>query len=156
MKKGLIVALGLMAVVLLSGCGKNNPEWEVDVHKVSLEDLQWKTSLATEDLDALEELLFPVSYSYETYQLEDWSIADAGEHVYGLAYHKLLPVHESMVSREVTSSEVEDWMIYTRADLTLADGSIVPVLYINDLNTLQYGFAAVYGDTETTLYTFSY
>ena len=157
MKKGLVLALGLMAVMLLAACGnKNNPSGEVDVHKVSLEDLKWKSSLVSDDLDALDELLFPTSYSYETYQLEDWSISDAGEYVYWDADHRLLPIHESMVSREVTSSSVEDWMIYTRVDLTLDDGSIVPVLYINDLDTLQYGFAAVYGDTDTTLYTFSY
>ena len=157
MKKWLIVAFGLMVVMLLSGCGnKWNSESEVAVQKVSLEDLYGKTSLTTEDLNALDELLFPASYSYETYQLEDWSIADAGEYVYTDTDHILLPIHEKMVNREITSSSIEDWMIYTRADLTLDDESIVSALYINDLNTLKYGFAAVYTDTDTTLYTFSY
>ena len=160
MKKGLVVVFGLMAVMLLSGCGNNGnePTIEPEVHKVSLEELYGKVSLDLNDLDAIDELLFPTSYSYEAYQLEDWSIDDAGEYVYpeGVDHKLLLPIHGSMVSREITSSSVEDWMIYTKANLMLDNGKTATVLYINDLETLQYAFASVSDETKTILYTFNY
>ena len=131
MKKGLIVVFGLMAVVLLSGCGNKNNQEEVVVHEVSLGDIYGKTSLTLEDLDAIESLLLPVSYSYETYELVNWSLSDSGEYVYSSG-DKLLPIHESVASRELLDSSVEDGMIYTKVNLTLNDGKRVPMLYIND------------------------
>ena len=160
MKKGLLVAFGLMAVMVLSACNNGGKSWweEPVVRSVSLNDLYGKTALTLEDLNNLENLAFPTSYSYETYNLADWSIIAADEYTYPTdgSSKWLLPIHESMVSREITSSSMEDWMIYTKADLTLNDGTVVPVLYINDWETLKYSFAAIYGETDTTLYTFSY
>ncbi|MBQ5944894.1 hypothetical protein IJL65_00330 [bacterium] len=41
-----------------------------------------------------------------------------------------------MASREVISSGIEDGMIYTLADVTLQDDTVVTILYIHDPETL--------------------
>lgn len=170
MKKGLILVFGFMVVILMSGCdnsSKNQPnnsenqpvvEPVVVINSASLDKIYGKTSLGLDDLNVIDELLFPVSYSYEAYKVEDWSISDTGEYVYPdwIDHKLLLPIHESMVSREIYSSSVEDWFIYTKARLVLDGGETVSVVYINDVKTLQYAFASVSNDDETILYTFSY
>ena len=70
MKKGLLVAFGLMAVVLLSACGNKEVVDNQNDGK-SLENMYGNLSFTMEELDVLEEKLFPVSYSYTTYLKED-------------------------------------------------------------------------------------
>ena len=98
-----------------------------------------------DDLDRIDDTLFPVSYNYETYRWEDEDKSDSGSHTYpeDIDHHLLLPIHEKMESREVVSSGIEDGMIYTIVNATLQDGSVVSILYINDPVTLQYIAASV-------------
>ena len=172
-----------MTVVFLSACGNKNQENvnvendNVDVEQVN--EVSWeetdvdaveedinsesdsdytKTSLTVEDLDQIDATLFPLSYKYETYRWEDEDTSDSGDYTYpeDVDHSLLLPIHKDMESREIVSSGIEDWMIYTIVNATLKDGSIVSILYINDPVTLKYIAASVNGDTETTLYSFEY
>ena len=156
MKKGLIVAFGLMAVVLLSGCGNKTQEANPWKEVKTLDEMQWSLSLTMDELDVLEEKLFPVSYVYTTYQNDGGNISGTGEYVYLADDEYLLPVEEHIVSKEMSSSEVNNAMVYSTIDAKLDDGSEVSILYINDPETLKYSFATVYAENETTLYTFSY
>ena len=153
MKKGLIVALGLMAVVLLSGCGNKVVD---NQSSKSLDDMYWNISFTMDELDVIEEKLFPVSYLYTTYSTEDWNISGSGEYVYVKNDKYLLPIEAYAVSKEISSSEVNNALVYSTVNLTLEDESQVSVLYINDPETLKYLFATVYGEDETTLYAFNY
>lgn len=154
MKKGLIVAFGLMTVVLLSGCG--NKEVETPNENVPVDNSYENVSLTLDELDSLEESLFPVAYTYTTYQKEDWSISDSWEYTYLPDDKYLIPIEEELASRELSTSEVKNGMVYSMVDAKLADDSMVSILYINEPGTLKYYFATVYGETETTLYTFTY
>lgn len=158
MKKGLIVTLGLMAVVLLSGCG--NKVVDKDVNKLdggeTFDETYWNLSFTMDELKDLEERLFPVSYSYTTYQKEDWSVVVSGVYVYLPDDKYLLPVEGYVVEEELSSSEVVNDMVYSMVDAKLDNDNMVSILYINDPQTLKYAFATVYGDDETTLYTFNY
>ena len=159
MKKGLIVAFGLMAVVLLSGCGSKddgnkagNSVWGGK----SIDNMYEGVSFTLDELDSLEERLFPVSYSYTTYNKEDWSITDFWEYIYQTGDNHLLPIEEKLVDREVSSSEVKNGMVYSMVDAKLDENNVVSILYINNPETLKYSFATLYAENETTLYTFSY
>lgn len=169
-----------MTVVFLSACGDKNVNDVEDntatqINEENTENVGWdteventenvennseyvKTSLTAEDLDQIDETSFPVSYEYEVYRWEDESTSDAGSYTYpeGVDHKLLLPIHADMVSREVISSWIEDWMIYTMVNATLKDESVVSILYINDPVTLQYIAASVNNDMETTLYSFAY
>lgn len=159
MKKWLVVIGVLIMAIFLSACSKNG--WYGDINEsevVSLDNIYGKASLTVSDLDTIDKLLFPSSYSYQAYELSDWSISSAGSYKYEEDYNHslLLPIHDWMVSREVVSSKSEDGMIYTMVNITLWSGKTVPVLYINDLDTLKYKFASVYEESRTILYTFNY
>ena len=154
MKKGLIVAFGLMAVVLLSGCG--NKEVNNQNDGKSLDGLQWNLSFTVDELNVIEEKLFPVSYAYTTYQNEDWSISDSGYYIYLPEDEHLLPIEKYVVDKKISSSEVKKGLVYSMVDATLDWGNVISILYINDPETLKYSFATVYGSNETTSYTFSY
>ena len=159
MKRWLVVIGVLIMAIFLSACSKNG--WEGGINRsgvVSLDNIYGKTSLTISDLDAIDTLLFPSSYSYQAYELSDWSISSAGSYEYDANYNHslLLPIHDWMVSREVVSSKSEDGMIYTMVNIVLWSGKTVHVLYINDLETLKYEFASVYEESRTILYTFNY
>lgn len=173
-----------MTVVFLSACGNKGQENvnvennDVDieqVNEISGEDVEsetldedldvdnggteyTKSSLTVEDLDYIDDTLFPAGYNFETYRWEDEDTSDSGSHMYpdGVDHRLLLPIHEEMESREIVSSGIEDGMIYTIVNATLKDGLIVSILYINDPVTLKYVAASVNGDAETTLYSFIY
>jgi hypothetical protein len=57
-----------------------------------------------------------------------------------------------MVSREVTSSGIEDDMIYTLTNITLEDGNVLHVLYVNEPDTLFYRAISIQNENLTTLY----
>lgn len=153
MKKWLIVAFGLMALALLSGCG--NKVVDNQVNSKSLDDMYGNISFTMDELDVLEKKVFPVSYLYTTYNA-DWDISGSGEYTYLSKDKYLLPIEEHAVSKEISSSETNNGLVYSTVDLTLDDGSQISVLYINDPETLKYSFATVYGESETTLYAFNY
>ena len=159
MRRRLVVVSVLVMAISLSACSKN--EWGGIFwwgSELTLDDIYGKTSLTVNDLKTIDELLFPKWYSYQTYQLSDWSISDAGDYKYenDVDHSLLIPIHDWMVSREIVSSNAEKNMIYTKVNVTLSDDKIVPVLYINDIDTLKYVFATVYTDKETIMYTFNY
>ena len=154
MKKGLIVVFGLIAVVLLSGC--RNKEVENQNSGKSVDDMHGNISFTMDELEVLEEKLFPVSYAYTTYKREEGTLLGSGEYTYLSNDKYILPVEEHIVSKEISSSEVSNGMIYSTVDAKLDDGSSVSILYINDLETLEYTFATLYAENETTLYMFNY
>lgn len=179
MKKSLIVMLGLVMATFLAACQDqpvDNPDVDnnvvIDANEV---DNWWdadngedvdngeeaqakKTSLTIEELDDIDASLFPTSYTYETYNWDENGTSESGEYVYpeDIDHSLLIPVHATMASREITSSSIEDGMIYTVANVTLQDGTVLSVLYINDPVTLQYVAASVNSEKETSLYTFQY
>ena len=174
--------LGLMTVVFLSACGDKKQEVIVENDNVNVEQVNedlneenvensdenleiddseteyTKSSLRIEDLEQIDDVLFPVSYNYEVYKWEDEDTSDSGTYTYpeNVDHSLLLPIHADVVSREVVSSSIEDGMIYTIVNATLKDDSVVSILYINDPVTLKYIAASVNGDSETTLYSFVY
>lgn len=183
MKKGLIAMFGLMAITCLAACDNNasdqpdveNPDTQVvdaNITNNQWEENQWnelnpeesradlyaKTSLTNEDFDEIDASLFPISYTYETYNWETWEMTDSGEYTYpeDIDHSLLLPIHATMIERSIESSSIEDDMIYSSTTATLQDGTIVSILYINNPATLQYVAASVNNGSETSLYTFSY
>ena len=151
MRKLLLVLISFVALFLLTACWKKNL-WNVD----SLEDLREKTALTLEDLDRISENRFPVSYRYNVYKWEEE--IETWEYVYPENMDKklLLPIQETMVNREVISSETSYGRINTIVDVTLQNGESYPVLYIVDPDTLKYLGASLTTPTTTTLYTFDY
>ena len=159
MKKWLVVIGVLIMAIFLSACSKNGWDKGIDESEViSLDNIYGKTSLTVSDLDIIDKLLFPSSYSYQAYELSDWSISSAGSYEYETDHNHslLLPIHDWMVSREIVSSKSEDGMIYTMVNVVFWGDKTVHVLYINDLETLKYEFASVYEENRTILYTFNY
>jgi hypothetical protein len=61
-----------------------------------------------------------------------------------------------MASREVTSSGIEDGMIYTLTRITLQDDTEIEVLYINDPVTLNFVAVSSMNSGVSTLYQFNY
>jgi hypothetical protein len=68
----------------------------------------------------------------------------------------LTPENHHMVDREVTSSGIEDGMIYTEVRGTMDDGRTINVLYVVDPETLNFVAANVEDGDITTNYQFSY
>lgn len=165
MKKNLILMLGLASIVLLAGCGKNEPveeseqipdQGEINANTVDQDHLDWtKTSLTIADLEHIEETLPPLSYIYETYDMNSQSVVNSGS--YKVAEWEepvfFIPEYATMADREVTSSGIEDDMIYTMTKLTLQDGTELNVLYVNEPDTLFCRAISVENWSQTTLYT---
>lgn len=113
-----------------------------------------KTSLTVEDIEHIEEVLPPLSYTYKTINkateevVDEWTYTapDSDEN------KLIIPEYETMVSREVTSSWIEDEMIYTLVNLTQEDGKVISVLYVNDPETLFTRAISVETDETSTLY----
>jgi len=166
MKKNLLLVLGLSAI-LLAGCGQTEPVDEsnqpLDQDEIAANandqtennHPEWvKTSLTVEDLEQIEQTLPPLSYVYETYDMQAQTIANSGS--YEVAEWETpvfsIPEYETMVSREVTNSWIEDDMIYTLTDITLEDGSVLQVLYVNEPDTLFCRAISVQNGDLNTLY----
>ena len=81
----------------------------------------------------------------------------SGRHVYNrmeLGY--LTPEYSNITDREVTSSGIEDGMIYTTVKATLDDGKQIDILYIVNPETLDFVAASIEDGDITTNYQFSY
>ena len=115
-------------------------------------------SLDAEELDNIDLELFPKSYTYKTYTKGDFTLVDTGTYTYpeDVDHDLLLPIQEGMAKRDVVNSYSEDWMIYTSVDITLQDGRMFSVLYVNDEETNKYISASLDSSTGTTLYSFHY
>ena len=154
MKKVLSLVAVLAAwTLVLTGCNKTENVDEVNETPVVEAST---TSLDLGGLISITENNFPKSYTFTKYNMATNESEGEGRHVYnGVELGFLTPEYSNIVDREVTSSGIEDGMIYTMVDGKLGDES-VSILYINDPDTLRYAFATVYRESETTLYTFSY
>lgn len=120
-------------------------------------DNEIKTSLTLADLNEIEILSFPLSYSYERYWREDSEPSDSGTYVYPEGDHwLLLPIYENIVSKEVVDSESDWWWIYTVVNAVLDDESERSIVYMNDPVTLRYVAATVSDGEWSTLYSFNY
>lgn len=114
-----------------------------------------KTSLTNEDIDHIEEILPPLSFDYETWNIADETMVESGHYDYPAdleTWYVFIPEHATMASREVVSSWIEDGMIYTLADVTLQDDTVVTVLYIHDPETLFVRAITVENGNYTTYY----
>ena len=164
MKKSVALMLGFMLVATLAGCGQKEVSEEptetlepavVEEETVNQDHPEWvKTSLTLEDLEKIEESMPPLSYEYQTYDMQAESVVDTGS--YEVAEWEeakfFIPEYETMVSREVVSSAIEDDMIYTTVKMTLEDGTVLNVLYINEPDTLFCRAISVENWDKTTLY----
>ena len=136
---------------------ENFDNWEVDMNGGD-EQVYAKTSLTVEDLNEIDSVLFPAWYNYQVYDSQTWDPKDQWEYVYpeDVSHTLLLPIHATMANREIISSSIEDWNIYTLANVELQDGTTAMVLYINSPVTLEYLSASVNTDSEVILYGFNY
>ncbi len=164
MKKNLLLMLYLSVIVLLAGCGQNEPienqdqipdQGEIATDTVDQDHPERvKTSLTVADLEHIEETLPPLSYAYETYDMQAQTITNSGN--YKVAEWEdpvfSIPEYEHMVSREVTNSWIEDDMIYTLTDITLDDGNKLQVLYVNEPDTLFCRAISIQNGDLSTLY----
>ena len=114
------------------------------------------TSLSLEELMNIMENNFPKAYDYSitnisTNENKKWT------HVYTsdeLGF--LTPEYSNIVDREITSSGIEDDMIYTLVKATLDDGKQIDVLYIVDPVTFKFVAANIEDGDVMTNYQFTY
>lgn len=119
---------------------------------------EWaKTSLDLGELIGLIETHFPKSYTYTKYNNATNESEGEWKYVYDrMELGFLTPENHHMVDREVTSSGIEDGMIYTEVKGTMDDGRTINVLYVVDPETLNFVAANVEDGDITTNYQFSY
>lgn len=119
---------------------------------------EWaKTELDLGELIGLIETHFPKSYTFTKYNAATNQSEGEGRHVYNrmeLGY--LTPDYSNIVDREVTSSGIEDGMIYTMVKATLDDGRQIDVLYIVNPETLDFVAANIEDGDISTNYQFDY
>ena len=158
MKKVLSLFAVLAAwTLVLTGCNKSGDVNEENVDETPAVETAQKQSLDLGELIGLIETHFPKSYEYSVFNMTDNLIGDEWRHVYNrmeLGY--LTPEYSNIVDREVTSSGIEDGMIYTMVKATLDDGKQIDVLYIVNPETLDFVAASVEDGDITTNYQFSY
>ena len=148
-----LVALLAASSLFLTWCNKTEVVDPVDetpaVYSNTSLDLWWIIS-ATENN-------FPKSYTYSKYDFAKSENLWEGSHVYNrMDLWYLTPESEYITDREILSSWIEDWMIYTLMKATMEDGHEFEVLYINDPETLNFVAASVEDENITTNYQFSY
>lgn len=164
MKKTIALMLGFVLIATLTGCGQKEVSEEptetleptvTEEETVNQDHPEWvKTSLTIEDLERIEDSMPPLSYVYQTYDMQTESIVDTGSYEADEWENTkfFIPEYETMVNREVTSSGIEDDMIYTVVKMTLEDGTVLNVLYINEPDTLFCRAISVENWDKTTLY----
>ena len=164
MKKTIALMLEFVLIATLTGCGQKEVSEEptetleptvTEEETVNQDHPEWvKTSLTIEDLERIEDSMPPLSYVYQTYDMQTESIVDTGSYEADEWENTkfFIPEYETMVNREVTSSGIEDDMIYTVVKMTLEDGTVLNVLYINEPDTLFCRAISVENWDKTTLY----
>ena len=155
MKKVLSLVAVLAAwTLVLTGCNKTENVDEVNETPVVEAST---TSLDLGGLISITENNFPKSYTFTKYNMATNESEGEGRHVYTLdELGFLTPEYSNIVDREVTSSGIEDDMIYTMVKATLDDGKEIDVLYIVDPVTLNFVAANIEDGDITTNYQFSY
>jgi len=119
---------------------------------------EWaKTSLDMGELIWLIETHFPKSYTYTKFNMATNESEGEWRYVYDrMELGFLTPENHHMVDREVTSSGIEDGMIYTEVKGTMDDGRTINVLYVVNPETLNFVAANVEDGDISTNYQFSY
>jgi len=156
MKKSLLfVALLAAWSLVFTWCNKlENVEVEVD--ETPIVDEATDLSLDLGELINLIENNFPKAYTYTKTDISTMA-TEKGSHVYTVEeLWYLTPEYSNIVDREVTSSGIEDGMIYTLVDATLDDGKKINVLYIVDPVTNNFVAANVEDWNIHTNYQFTY
>ena len=158
MKKVLsFIAVLAVWTLVLTGCNKTENVNEENVDETPVVEIAPKQSLDLGELIGLIENHFPKSYTFTKFNMTTNESEGSGKHIYNrmeLGY--LTPENTKMVDREVTSSGIEDGMIYTMVKATLDDGKQIDVLYIVNPETLDFVAASVEDGDITTNYQFSY
>ncbi len=158
MKKVLsLVAVLAVWTLVLTGCNKTENVNEQNVDETPVVETTEKQSLDLGELIGLIENHFPKSYTFSKFNMATNESEGSGRHVYNrmeLGY--LTPENTKMIDREVTSSGIEDGMIYTMVKTTLDDERQIDVLYIVNPETLDFVAASVEDGDITTNYQFSY
>ena len=115
------------------------------------------TSLELGELVNIMENNFPKAYTFTKYNMATNENEGKGTHVYTLdELGFLTPEYSNIVDREVTSSGIEDDMIYTMVKATLDNGKQIDVLYIVDPVTFNFVAANIEDGDITTNYQFTY
>ena len=158
MKKTLwLVALLGIGALTLAGCNKTENVEEVVEETGAVEETNLKTSLDMGELIWLIETHFPKSYTYSKFNNATNESEGEWRYVYDrMEVGFLTPENHHMVDREVTSSGIEDGMIYSEVKGTMDDGRTINVLYVVDPETLNFVAANVEDGDITTNYQFSY
>lgn len=175
MKKNLLLMLSLSAIVLLAGCNDQKVEnsdidntWDdtivtndnigsdeenefTESYTESSHSDWVATSLSLEDLERIEESMPPISYDYESYDMQKEETVDSGTKE-NEEWRLYIPEYETMVSREIVSSGIEDDMIYTLVNITLEDGNVLQALYVNEPSTLFCRAISIMNGDLNTLY----
>ena len=158
MKKVLSLFAVLAAwTLVLTGCNKSGDVNEENVDETPAIETAQKESLDLGELIGLIENHFPKSYTFTKFNMATNESEGSGKHVYNrmeLGY--LTPEYSNITDREVTSSGIEDGMIYTMVKATLDDERQIDVLYIVNPETLDFVAASIEDGDITTNYQFSY
>lgn len=162
-----------MVICILAACGsKVQDKWDVsgvngtdivvddEEQEDPLADLDENTPLTLDDLYNIERYRFPKSYTYTVLD-KNGTITETWEYIYPELLDDdesfpLLPIYEKTVKMEVINSVMDHDRINTTANITLENGEIYTIVYINNPSTLEYAGASLYKPTETILYTFDY
>ena len=152
-----LVALLAAWSLVLTWCNKTENVESVDDGSAVENPVYTNTSLDMWWIISATEKNFPKSYTFSKYNIKENKSLWEGSHKYNrMDLWYLTPENTRIVDREVISSWIEDWMIYTLVKATLDDDSQIEVLYINDPETLKFVAASVDDGTITTNYQFSY
>ena len=157
MKKVLSVFAVLVAwTLVLTGCNKTENVNEENVDETPVVETTENQSLDLGELISLIENNFPKAYDYSTTNLST-NENEKGTHVYTLdELGFLTPEYSNIVDREVTSSGIQDGMIYTTVKATLDDGKQIEILYIVDPVTKNFVAANIEDGDIMTNYQFTY
>lgn len=148
-----LVALFAASSLFLTWCNKTEVVDSVDETPAVYSN----TSLDMWGIISATENHFPKSYTYSKYDFVKSENLWEGSHVYNrMDLWYLTPESEYITDREILSSWIEDWMIYTLMKATMEDGHEFEVLYINDPETLNFVAANIEDENITTNYQFSY
>ena len=114
-------------------------------------------SLTLEDINNLITTNFPKSYSFHEYNTSTNLIGNEWEYTYSEGEAKqLIPSFWTVTQADVTSSGIQDGMIYTEVVYTIEEWETVNVLYIVDPKTENFVAAEVVKWDINTNYQFQY
>ena len=155
MKKLWVLALMLCACTfLLAGCNKSSEE----VIKEDTPAVQpSEEELAMWDLIKIIETHFPKAYNYSKFDIAKNESLWDDLHIYSrMEVGYLTPENEHMIDRVVTSSGMQDDMIYNTMKATMDDGRTIDVVYVINPETLDFVAANVEDGDIVTNYQFIY